>query len=99
MEPLFTADARKNFIIGITEIVLQIFEISSEEHRDRIILELSSLDDATLLEKKDAIDDYFVKANEINKAFFYQLLHMEHLYLENDERKSLDTTLNGILLA
>ena len=99
MEPLFTPDARKNFIIGITEIILQIFGISSDERREMIITDLSALDAATLLEKKDAIDDYFVKANEINKAFFYQLLHMEHLYIEDDERKDLDATLNGIILA
>lgn len=99
MDSAFTLEARKNFIIGITEIILQIFGISSEERREFIMNELSTLDDATLLEKKDAIDDYFSKANEINKSFFYQLLHMEHLYLENEERKDLDTTLDGIILS
>ncbi len=99
MDSTFTVEARKNFIIGITEIILQIFNISSEERREFIINELSTLDDATLLEKKDAIDDYFSKANEINKSFFYQLLHMEHLYLENEERKDLDNSLEWIILS
>jgi hypothetical protein len=99
MEPLFTLDARKNFIIGITEIILQIFDINSEERRNMIISELSALDDATLLEKKDAIDDYFSQANEINKSFFYQILRMEHLYLEKDEQREANNSLNGIILA
>ncbi|GAB0174141.1 MAG: hypothetical protein HHAS10_00200 [Candidatus Altimarinota bacterium] len=99
MEALFTEEARKNFIIGITEIILQIFDISSEERRNIIINELSALDDATLLEKKDSIDDYFLKANEINKSYFYQLLRMEHLYLEKEEQKDLDKSLEGIILA
>ncbi len=97
MEPLFTEDARKNFIVGITEIILQIFEIDDENKRDTIISELKSLDDRSLLKKKDDIDDYFGQAAEINKSYFYRLLHMEHLFLENEERKSIDSSLSIIL--
>lgn len=97
MEPLFTEDARKNFIIGITEIILQIFEIDSEEKRQTIIAWLSSLDDANLLKKKDDIDNYFDQAQEINKSYFYRLLHMEHLFLENEERKGIDASLSLII--
>jgi hypothetical protein len=37
MEPLFTLDARKNFIIGITEIIVQIFEIEDDTKREVIL--------------------------------------------------------------
>ncbi len=97
MEPLFTEDARKNFIIGITEIILQIFEIGDETKREKIMEGLSGLDDDSLLKKKDDIDDYFGQAAEINKSYFYRLLHMEHLFLEKEERKNIDTSLSIII--
>ncbi len=95
MEPLFTEDARKNFIIGITEIVLQIFEIGDENKREKIMEDLAGLDDSNLLKKKDDIENYFDQAAEINKSYFYRLLHMEHLFLENEERVILN---NSIIL-
>ena len=73
MEPLFTEDARKNFIVGITEIILQIFEIDDEGKRETIMGDLKSLDDSSLLKKKDDIDDYFGQAAEINKSYFFVL--------------------------
>lgn len=97
MEPLFTEDARKNFIVGITEIILQIFEIDDEGKRETIMGDLKSLDDSSLLKKKDDIDDYFGQAAEINKSYFYRLLHMEHLFLENEERRNIDTSLSIII--
>jgi hypothetical protein len=93
MEPLFEPDARKNFIVGITEILLQIFEIDDEATRNNIITELSKLDDRMLLEKKDAIEDHLATVDQINKVYFVKLLHVEHLLLEKEERKGVESLL------
>jgi hypothetical protein len=80
---------RQQFVIGITEILSSIFEVTEDEKKKAIYDELSSLSDDRLIDKKDVIEAYFDSSHELALAHMNKLMELEHRYLEEDEKSKI----------
>ena len=85
---------RQQYIIGITEILAQIFEIVDPIQKQTIYTELAALDDETLLEKQVSIEEYFKKNIKIHTNYFNQLTKIEHICVEDVEKSQVNSAFN-----
>lgn len=84
---------RQQYIIGITDILALIFKIFDPVQKQAIYKELCWLDDANLLKKQQYIEEYFDKTKQNETRYLNQLMQLEHLAIENEEREKISQNL------
>lgn len=80
---------RQEFIIGITEILAQIYNVMDSTLKLSIFHELEKLSDTELMEKKNLIEKYLSHSTLLNQNYISKATRIEHEYLEEEEKKDL----------
>ena len=90
MTNLFTTpEVRRDFIIGITEILAQIYKISDNSLKLSIFNELDPLSDEELMTKKDLVEKYLEETTQLTQSYLNKIIRVENEYMEEEERKEV----------
>lgn len=81
---------RREYILGLTEVICQIFEISDPDRREAIILELEWLDDEALIEKQGYLENYFDSIIGYSNTAMSKIVQHDNIIKENQEKSNLE---------
>lgn len=85
-------EVRREFIIGITEILAQIYKVSDDSLKLSIFQELEPLSDEELIMKKDLVERYLEETMQLTQAYTNKMVRTENEYIEEEERKEVSLT-------
>ncbi|MDD2916962.1 MAG: hypothetical protein PHH70_03925 [Candidatus Gracilibacteria bacterium] len=80
-------EIRREFIIGITEILAQIYKVSDDSLKLSIFNELNPLSDEELIAKKDLVERYLEETIQLTQTYMNKMVRAENEYKEEEERK------------
>ena len=80
---------RQEFVIGITETLAHIYNVSDKDLKLSIFNELDKLSDEGLMSKKDLIEGYLERSALLNQTYLSKITRVENEYLEGEEKKEL----------
>lgn len=81
------AQVRREFTIGVTEVLAQIYKVTDDTLKLSIYNELEKLSDSELMTKKDLVEEYLKNSVQLNQAYLNKASRAENEYLENKERQ------------
>jgi hypothetical protein len=84
-----TPEVRREFIIGITEILAQIYKVTDDSIKLSIFNELDPLSDEELMAKKDLVEKYLEETTQLTQTYLNKMIRAENEYLEEKERETL----------
>ena len=80
---------RQEYVVSITKILCQIFDITDGEKKQALYSELAALDDADLVEKQKYIEEHLMEKAQMMSSFLSQISLKEHLFEEEQEKSEL----------
>lgn len=80
---------RKEFIVGITEVLAQIYKVNDDTLKLSIFNELAKLSDEELLAKKDVIEGYLEHTTQLTQTYLNKMTRADNEYMEEEERKEV----------
>lgn len=89
MNQFSNAQVRKDFTIGITEILAKIYKVSDPKLKRNIFDELTKLTDKELIAKKDLVERYLEQSTALTKTYTNKLIREGNNDLEKEERKNI----------
>lgn len=81
--------ARQKYIVHLTEIIGEIFEVNDTKWLKAIYLELDSLDDEALIEKQKYVEEYFHDMSQFSRKTLAKITQYENSEKENEEKEGL----------
>lgn len=85
---------RDAYINEIVLILSEIFSITESDKKEAIYAELHDMDDASLLRKKDLIENYFQSLEALKKKHIFQITKIGNEFIEKEERASTNLIIN-----
>ncbi len=82
---------RDQYIIGLTEVIAEIFGIAEKPQKCALYNELYGLDDEALINKQKYVEEYLDRDNQLLLAFQSQVKKFEHMMDEIQERATLQS--------
>lgn len=83
---------RKEFIIGITEILAKIYKVKDPTLKRSIFDELVHLTDKELIVKKELVERYLAETTQSTSSYFNKMRRTENEHNEKEERKGISLT-------
>lgn len=87
-----TPEVRKDFIIGITEILAKIYKVKDPTLKRSIFDELVHLSDKELMVKKELVERYLEQSTQTTQSYFNKMKRAENEHTEREERKGISLT-------
>ena len=78
---------RRDFIIGITDILAKIYKVTDPSLKRDIFHELNKLSDRELIAKKDLVQNYLEQSTQTINSYTNKLSRIENEYMEREEQK------------
>ncbi len=85
---------RDAFITELVLILAEIFTITESTKKEAIYAELHTMDDESLVRKRDLIENYFQSVEELKKKQIFQITKIGNQFLEKEERANADLIIN-----
>lgn len=85
---------RDAFITELVLILAEIFTITESTKKEAIYAELHTMDDESLVRKKDLIENYFQSVEKLKKKQIFQITKIGNQFLEKEERANADLIIN-----
>ena len=82
-------EVRRNFVIALTEILAQTYDITDDTVKLSIFTELTALGDSDLIAKKDLIEIHLEQSTQLTQAYLGKIIRAENEYTEAKEKKDL----------
>ena len=82
---------RDQYIIGLTEVITEIFGITEKSQKKSVYNELYGLDDEALINKQNFVEDFLDRESQLMKSFKAHVQKFEHMMEEVQDRANIQT--------